>query len=125
MRHMLATCIAASVLWTAPAFAWNNFRHMEVTAIAWDRLTSATKAKVAKLLERNWLFDEFTDGLAQNDKARIAFITSATWPDIIKRDPGYPSPRDVAELPGHTERRDRGSDGYPGSPNCASVTLAE
>jgi hypothetical protein len=89
MRHFLVACLAIPFFWTAPAFAWNNFGHMEVAAFAWDQLTPATKAKVASLLQRNPKFDDFTDGVDANDKVRIAFILAATWPDIIKRDPDY------------------------------------
>ena len=67
MRRILASCIAASALWAPPALAWNNFGHMEVAAVAWDRLTPATKVKAAKLLQRNPLFDDFTNGVAPNE----------------------------------------------------------
>jgi len=89
MRRFLVACFVVSSFWTAPAFAWNNFGHMEVAAVAWDQLTSATKAKVAKLLQKNPKFGDFTDGVEPSDKARIAFIMAATWPDIIKRDSEY------------------------------------
>lgn len=89
MRRFLVACFAASLFGSTPAFAWNNFGHMEVAAFAWERLTPATKVKVAKLVQRNPLFDTFTDGVAASDKDRIAFILASTWPDIIKRDPEY------------------------------------
>jgi hypothetical protein len=62
---------------------------MEVAAAAWEQLTPTAKAEAAKLLKRNPLHDKWTDGVAPNDQARIAFIMAATWPDIIKQDQDY------------------------------------
>jgi hypothetical protein len=81
--------LVVSALWSAPAFAWNNFGHMEVAAAAWDQLTPVAKAQAVELLRRNKLFDTWTRGVVAGDQGRIAFTMAATWPDIIKRDPEY------------------------------------
>ena len=41
MRCFLVACFAVSAFWAVPAFAWNNFGHMEVAAAAWDQLNAA------------------------------------------------------------------------------------
>jgi len=89
----LVLCITAA----SPAFAWGNFGHMEVAALAWDQMTPQARSKAAELLKLNPDYSKWTDGVAAPDQDRIAFVTAATWPDSIKREGGYsPAGGDVA-----------------------------
>jgi hypothetical protein len=49
-RKVAISTVLASLLWAAPALAWNGFGHMTVAAVAYDKLTPATKKKVAGLV---------------------------------------------------------------------------
>ena len=81
----------------SPAFAWGNFGHMEVAALAWEQMTPQARSKAGELLKFNPDYSKWTDGVADADRDRIAFITAATWPDAIKREGGYsPAGGDVA-----------------------------
>jgi hypothetical protein len=85
--------------WTATCFslapsaqAWNSTGHRLIAAIAYDRLTPKTRARVDALIrqhpdyEKLFLHDAPPDPAA---RARAAFITAAVWPDQIKGDPRF------------------------------------
>ena len=71
-----------------PALAWDNYGHMAVAAIAWDRLSDKPEiqAKVTALLKLNPLYESWTDGVQEDIQAKVGFMKAATWPDIIKGD---------------------------------------
>jgi hypothetical protein len=72
----------------APAFAWNGFGHMEVAAIAWDRLKGKPeiRARITELLTHNPLYDAWAQEGSPDLRDKIVFMRAATWPDIIKGD---------------------------------------
>jgi len=80
-----ALCITAG----SPVLAWNNRGHMIVAAEAWEHLTPQTKSAVNLLLRHNPRYAAWTSGLPSASKARAAFVRAATWPDYIKKAPGY------------------------------------
>lgn len=80
----LATVILMAGLAAAPAAAWNDRGHMVVAAKAWRHLTPQTRDRVGQLLRHNPRYASWTLGVRQSDKARVAFIHAATWPDYIK-----------------------------------------
>ncbi len=75
-----------------PALAWNATGHRLIAAIAYDRLTPKTRARVDALIrqhpdyEKMFLRDAPADPAA---RARAAFIAAAVWPDQIKGDPRF------------------------------------
>jgi hypothetical protein len=83
---------AAALLYLAlsstPVFAWNNYGHMAVAAIAWERLSDKPdiQAKITTLLKRNPLYNSFIAGVPQDIHDKVGFMMAATWPDIIKGD---------------------------------------
>jgi hypothetical protein len=91
---------------TAAALAWDDQGHMMVAAIAYDRLTPATKARVAQLLALNQYPTNGRNnaGAAEQDKA--AFMMAATAPDAIKHHTGY---IDDGEDPTNAPEPDRNS----------------
>jgi S1/P1 Nuclease len=88
MKRLAIAVFALCVLFTAPASAWFGFGHMEVAAIAWGKLTPAAKATATRLLMKNPLYATWVKDIPEQDqerRAKIAFITAATWPDAIKK----------------------------------------
>jgi S1/P1 Nuclease len=83
--------IVAILLLNLPArvHAWDDFGHMEVAAVAYDRLTPAARKRAAKLLEHNPRYLQWIVGAKKSERARVAFIRAATWADAIKGDPQY------------------------------------
>jgi hypothetical protein len=88
--------IAAFCLGT-PAFAWWDAGHMQIAALAYDRLDPAVRTSVDSLIELNPSYPAWTAGVAEADKAKAAFVHAATWADDIKRDPAYT--RDTVDAP--------------------------
>src|SRR5271156_1332522 len=94
MRHLaFLSAFTATLLTIAPpASAWNATGHRLVAAIAYDRLTPKTRARVDALIrqhpdyEKLFLRDAPAEPAA---RARAAFIAAAVWPDNIKGDPRF------------------------------------
>jgi S1/P1 Nuclease len=88
---MLARILAplTGLLLAAPAFAWDNFGHMEVAQVAWGRLEPAVRMRVAQLLRLNPQYVAWTVTVAPEKRDQIAFLRAATWPDFIKSAPHY------------------------------------
>jgi len=81
---MLSWLVFSSV----PALSWNGFGHMEVAAVAWDRLSDKPQiqARITQLLMRNPLYDSWTRDQPDDIREKVGFMRAATWPDIIKGD---------------------------------------
>ena len=94
MRYLGLLTASFSILLSLapPVQAWNATGHRLVAAIAYDRLTPKTRARVDALIrqhpdyEKIFLRDAPTDPAA---RARAAFIAAAVWPDQIKGDPRF------------------------------------
>ena len=71
------------------AFGWNATGHRLIAAIAYDRLTSKTRARVDELLKHHPDYATILTRSAPADergRAREAFLAAAVWPDTIKGD---------------------------------------
>jgi hypothetical protein len=82
-----------------PAFAWDDFGHLQVTAEAYAHLKSHSKQRAAELVRLNPRYSQWTKGIAPGQRDRVAFITAATWADSIKSDPEYTDNDDNQNLP--------------------------
>ena len=53
---LILSCLAFS---SVPAWSWNGFGHIEVAAVAWDRLSDKPQiqARITQLLKLNPLYD--------------------------------------------------------------------
>jgi len=69
----------------SPSAAWHEFGHMEVAAVAWEKLTPTVRARVGRLLEKNPLHGTWIAGVDPADRDRVAFIKSSVWADTIKK----------------------------------------
>ena len=82
---MSAIAFVACAIASTPAGAWYDFAHMEIAAIAWSKLTPATRARIARLLKLNPMYAAWTKNVPPQDRDQIVFLRAATWPDAIKR----------------------------------------
>lgn len=92
-RHWLLAMLFLLLFATGPALAWNNFGHEAIAYLAYKKLTPQTKARVDQLLKLNPYYSVWqrqTKSDTGDTDAQI-FTLAATWPDAIKRDPGYQS----------------------------------
>src|SRR5689334_1318383 len=60
--------VLSGLIWTMPAYAWNSFGHIEVAAVAWERMTPSTRARVDELLKLNPMYEAWTVHAAPGDK---------------------------------------------------------
>jgi S1/P1 Nuclease len=79
----------AIVMYVSSAHAWDDEGHMIVAAIAWKNLDAASRARTSQLLRLNPDYAKWIADIAPDRRDEIAFVTASTWPDAIKRDPGY------------------------------------
>lgn len=93
---MAVLCVLLSV---SNAFGWNDFGHMTVAAIAYQRLTPAVRKKVNALLKRNPDYNQWLAGVSGGNRDRIAFMKAATWADAIKHGKGYRNDGDIPSRP--------------------------
>jgi len=106
-RLLIAAMIA---LLPVPALAWDDYGHMVVAAIAWQKLDAPAPERVAALLPLNPDYPKWVSGVADADKAETAFIRAATWPDAIKGEAGYtndgetPNGSDAARNIGYADK---------------------
>jgi hypothetical protein len=72
----------------SPAEAWDGAGHRIIAAIAYDKLTAGTRARVDALIRAHPDYAAFTNGAPADaaGRARAAFIAAAVWADNIKGD---------------------------------------
>jgi hypothetical protein len=74
------------------AFGWNATGHRLIAAIAYDRLTPKTRARVDELIRKHPDYQTILLRRAPEDpaaRAREAFMEAAAWADVIKGDPRF------------------------------------
>jgi hypothetical protein len=96
----------------SPAAAWDGTGHRIIAAIAYERLTPNTRARVDALIRAHPDYAAFTTGAPTDaaGRARAAFIAAAVWADNIKGDRRfYDESRSDAQptptLPGYPEMK--------------------
>ena len=105
--HFRGLIALAALAVASPAYAWNNYGHMEVAAVAWAHMERPIQQKASALIKLNPLYKEWIKGVPAKDRDEVAFVIAATWPDIIKRDDDY-----------HNDGSD-GGDRPPNSPKAS------
>jgi hypothetical protein len=66
------------------SFAWFDMGHMTVAAVAYQRLDPSVRSKIAKLLQRNPDYYQWTLAVPLGQREIVAFVHAATWADDIK-----------------------------------------
>src|SRR5215831_5086296 len=72
-----------------PALAWNSAGHRVCAAITYDHLTPQARARVDELIRHHPDYATILTRDSPPDpaaRARAAFLTAATWPDLIRND---------------------------------------
>ena len=94
LKCRLAACALLLLATWRSASAWNGTGHEIIAWIAWQELTPQTRENVTRLLHAH---PDYADMLTKadtpaDDQPRAAFLTAATWPDLV-RTPGGKSYR--------------------------------
>jgi hypothetical protein len=89
LRFVFPALLALLALPCASSFGWIATGHKVVALIAWEDMTPKTKAAVTALLKQHPRYDKdlMLDAPAEetaDERARTAFATAATWPDIVR-----------------------------------------
>jgi hypothetical protein len=112
---------------TPAALAWDDFGHMEVGAVAWQRMSPKARKEAARLLALNPSHASWIVGAPPAERDRVAFMRAGTWADAIRSDPAYhdAEPSGSTELgyadrsrhkPWHYVNQPLSTDGTPGAP---------
>jgi hypothetical protein len=90
LRNWLTIAALWAVSLTAsPARAWWDGGHMQIAAVAYDRLDPAVRVKVDALIKLNPDYSKWIGGVADANRDRFAFVHASTWADDIKAEDGY------------------------------------
>jgi len=92
VRHIrLLAAWTATLCFAWPVPAWNSTGHRIIAAIAYDRLTPQTRARVDALIKAHPDYGRFTRNTPQDpeSRARAAFLAASLWADDIKGDPRF------------------------------------
>ena len=86
MNSVVTVLFFAAVAGLLPssAKAWWDMGHMQIAAVAFERLDPPVKKEVTALLRLNPDYHTWTEGVPEDQKDRAASIRASTWPDDIK-----------------------------------------
>src|SRR5215472_4809148 len=95
MLKQVGRTVLALVLFTAlarPTYAWNDFGHMTIAYLAYQRLTPTARDRANALLKLNPYYDKWAAAVPEGlDKDLVIFILASLWADEIKGDANYVS----------------------------------
>jgi S1/P1 Nuclease len=74
---------------SARLWAWDDFGHMTVAAVAWQHLTPLARVRATALLRLNPDYERWVSEAAPDQRDVIAFLRASTWADAIKHEAGY------------------------------------
>ncbi len=102
--------IAALLLFSSNAQAWNDRGHMTVAYIAYQQLQQPVRDRIDALLQKNPQYSSWVAGVPAADRKLTAFVRAATWPDCIKQQ---------SRCPGYREDGTNGGDVAPSEPEAS------
>jgi hypothetical protein len=91
-RNWKRQLTAALLLLPASAPGWNDAGHRTLALLAYSHLTANARARVGQILTRHPDFASILSSgptTRADDVTRDAFLTAATWPDMIRSDPRF------------------------------------
>lgn len=90
MKLQSSLLLVSLMLGLAPrVHAWDDFGHMQVAAVAFEKLSARSKARASQLLKQNPSYPYWIVGVKKSGVDRAAFTRAATWADAIKRDKSF------------------------------------
>jgi len=83
-KGFLLGILRCAIFLPAGASTWWDEGHMQVAAVAYDRLTPAVREKVDFLIKLNPEYPSWVAGHPPRKAAQYAFVRAAVWADDIK-----------------------------------------
>jgi hypothetical protein len=74
---------------SARLWAWDDFGHMTVAAVAWQHLTPLARERAIALLRLNPDYERWVREASPDQRDVVAFLRASTWADAIKHEAGY------------------------------------
>jgi hypothetical protein len=100
---VLVVSFAAAVATPAPhrVLRWDESGHRTVAAIAYDRLSPATRARADSLLRQHPDYENLARGIdpGSPDLALEVFMRAAVWPDMLRGDARFYNEANPAAVP--------------------------
>jgi hypothetical protein len=84
-----AVAFTALVLWSTALSAWWDGGHMQIAAIAYEKLTPEAKDRVDALIKLNPDYQTWIGCFPPDQVNKLAFVRASVWADDIKEDPTY------------------------------------
>ena len=84
MRKWLLFGNLCACLLSTDAVAWWDEGHMQIAAVAYERLTPAVRAEVDVLVRLNPEYSNWVAGYPARNAAQYAFVRASAWADDIK-----------------------------------------
>lgn len=81
--------LALTVFLGQPVAAWNSGGHRLTAMIGWERMDDDTREAVGEILRHHPDYERWLEQAKDDNRARVAFVEAATWPDDIRRDPRF------------------------------------
>src|SRR5262249_54103124 len=79
------SAMAALLMLSTPALAWNNVGHMLIARLAWDQLNPEQRQAVSQILRAHPQYDILLIGKPDNFDADLyVFMRAACWPDMVR-----------------------------------------
>ncbi len=95
MRRRSFIVLATMLFLSSPAHAWDAAGHMITAGIAYRQLSPEARKDVDELLSHHPEATSWEDDRQQAgsplDPGQYRFLRASTWPDEIKRKPGWPN----------------------------------
>jgi hypothetical protein len=85
-------CVLVLLGLTVPAKAWNGVGHRTIAEMVWQKMTAPERLEATELLKQHPHYKEIltADVPSGVDKDEWAFLTAATWPDMVRKKTGKP-----------------------------------
>jgi hypothetical protein len=82
--------LIVSIALAGPARAWNDFGHMTIAYLAYQKLTPAARDRASALLKQNPYYEKWAAAVPEGlDNGLVIFMLASLWADEIKGDPNF------------------------------------
>lgn len=89
-RFRFALSFLLLAAFASPALAWDDFGHMTVAYLAYQKLTPAARARANALIKLNPYYDRWAAAVPVGlDKDTVIFMLASLWADEIKGDTAF------------------------------------
>lgn len=101
---LFASALASVLILPSCASAWWDEGHMQIAAVAYDRLEPAVREKVDALIKLNPDYSTWVAGYPADRVPQFAFVRAAIWADDIKKpESGYVNDGETSSGPASSQ----------------------